>query len=178
MNRKQHNDAFLEWVLSYDSVLWHVARTYAQFGEHEHLHQDILIALWHAVPHYRDEAKPSTFIYRVALNCALNWTRSRQRYQQRHVDVDLVQSQLPTIPAQTTSGEQERRVEQLYAALATLTEADRSIALLYLDDLSYREIGEILGISESNVGVKLNRVKKRLSDCLRQSEQQGKGRTK
>jgi RNA polymerase sigma-70 factor (ECF subfamily) len=67
--------------------------------------------------------------------------------------------------------ERERRVERLYAALATLSDADRSIALLYLDQLSYREIAEVLGITESNVGVRLNRVKKRLIERLQKENQ-------
>ena len=173
---KRQNDVFLEWILSYDAILWKIARTYAPPGEHEDLHQDLLIALWHAVPLYRDQAKPSTFIYRVALNGALNWTRNRQRYLRRHVELDEIATPRSVCPnvQQESSGDQERRVEQLYAALGTLPEADRSLALLLLDDLSYREIAEVLGITENNVGVKLNRVKKRLTEQLRKLEYEAK----
>lgn len=165
MNSTQQNARFVEWAQTYDAVLWKIARSYAPAGEHEALHQDLLIALWHAAPLYRDEAKASTFIYRVALNSALNWSRSRTRYGQRHVAFDERSGQSPVV--QGGADERERQVEQLYAALAALSEADRSIALLYLDDLSYREIAEVLGITESNVGVRLNRVKKRLMERLR-----------
>ncbi len=179
MIRKEQNDRFLEWILSYDAILWKIARTYASFGERQDLHQDLLIALWHAVPLYRDQAKPSTFIYRVALNCALNWTRNRQRYLRRHIELDETARSLPATPnARPDSlGDQDRRVEQLYAALATFPEADRSLVLLYLDDLSYCEIAEVLGITETNVGVKLSRAKKRLAEQLRQSEHPGKVET-
>ncbi len=180
MIRRTQNEIFLEWVLDYDAILWKIARTYAPFGDHADLHQDLLIALWHAVPLYRDQAKPSTFIYRVALNSALNWNRNRERYLRRHVELDEAASGLAVTrdPQQGGSGEQEQRVEQLYAALGTLPEADRSLALMHLDGLSYRELGEILGITENNVGVKLNRVRKRLAEQLHQMENEGKGRVK
>lgn len=164
-----HSQVFLEWVLTYDSILWKIARSYASAGEHNDLHQDLLIALWHAAPLYRDQAKPSTFIYRVALNCALNWSRNRVRYHRRHVEFDETAQDFAVHPDEHAS-QQERRVELLYAALAALPEADRSLALLHLDGLNYREIAEILGITENNVGVKLNRVRKRLAEQLRQTE--------
>ena len=169
MNRQEQNARFVEWARRYDAVLWKIARSYAPAGEHEALHQDLLIALWRAAPLYRDEAKPSTFIYRVALNSAMNWSRSRTRHGRRHVALDEKSSQAPA--RENGSDERERQVEQLYAALATLSEADRSIALLYLDALSYREIADVLGITESNVGVRLNRVKKRLTERIRRGNQ-------
>ncbi len=180
MIRKRQNDAFLEWIRTYDAILRKIARAYAPFGEHEDLHQDLLIALWHAVPLYRAQAKPSTFIYRVALNCAMNWTRNRARYLQRHVELGEQATRLPAAPnaQREGSGDRERLVEKLYAALATLPDADRSLALLHLDALSYREIAEVLGITENNVGVKLNRVRKRLAEQLRQMEHEGKGNVK
>jgi RNA polymerase sigma-70 factor, ECF subfamily len=170
VNSREQNARFVEWARSYDAVLWKIARSYAPAGEHEALHQDLLIALWHAAPLYRDEAKPSTFIYRVALNSAMNWSRSRTRYGRRHVGLDEGTAQVPA--AQSEAEERERQVEQLYAALATLPDADRSIALLYLDELSYREIADVLGITESNVGVRLNRVKKRLMERLKKENQE------
>lgn len=169
MNSTEQNARFVEWARTYDAVLWKIARSYAPAGEHGALHQDLLIALWHAAPLYRDEAKPSTFIYRVALNCALNWSRSRTRYGQRHVALDEKSAQARA--AEGGAGERERQVEQLYAALTTLSEADRSIALLYLDELSYREIADVLGITESNVGVRLNRVKRRLMERLQKENE-------
>ncbi len=164
MNSTQQNARFVEWARTYDAVLWKIARSYAPAGEHEALHQDLLIALWHAAPLYRHEAKPSTFIYRVALSSALNWSRSQTRYRRRHVVLDEKSAQAPVVAS--GARERERQVEQLYAAMTALSGADRSIALMYLDELSYREIADVLGISESNVGVRLNRVKKRLMERL------------
>jgi RNA polymerase sigma-70 factor, ECF subfamily len=156
---EKQNQVFLEWAGTYDSLLWKIARLHAPFGEHEELHQDLLIALWKAAPLYREQAKPSTFIYRLALNRAMNWTRDRRGYWRRHVPLEET-------PARVSTGDREERVEALYKALGALPQADRSLALLYLEDLGYREIADILGITENNVGVKLNRLKKRLTELL------------
>lgn len=168
MNRTEQNARFAEWANTYDAILWKIARSYAPAGEHQALYQDLLIALWHAAPLYRDEAKPSTFIYRVALNSALNWSRGERRRRSRHVSLDEKSAQAAV---ESGANERERQVEQLYAALAALSESERSIALLYLDELSYHEIAGVLGITESNVGVRLNRVKKRLMDLLQKENE-------
>jgi RNA polymerase sigma-70 factor, ECF subfamily len=168
--RSKQNDTFLNWITTHDAILWKVARSYAHAADYKDLYQDLLIALWHAIPSYRDQAKPSTFIYRVALNSALNWNRSRKRYERRHVELEAHPSRFTAAASPELPSEHERRVEQLYAALGMLPASDRSLALLYLEDLSYRDIADVLGITETNVGVKLNRIKKRLAEVLRQTE--------
>jgi len=165
VTHSQQERLFIDWVRQYDAVLWRIARTYAPWGEHLDLHQDLLIALWHALPLYRDQASPSTFLYRVGLNCALNWVRERTRYRARHTDLTKVHTR------EQPPGESDR-VKQLYAALNRMSEADRTLALLYLDDLSYREIGEILGLTETNVGAKLTRLRRRLTDELNKEPHQ------
>src|SRR5206468_3993501 len=73
LKHSEQNERFQEWCRAHGAILWKVARAYAPPGQHEELHQDLLIALWHAAPFFRDEAKASTYIYRVALNGALSW---------------------------------------------------------------------------------------------------------
>jgi RNA polymerase sigma-70 factor, ECF subfamily len=170
---EQQNRIFIEWIESHGTILWKIARLNAPFGEHRELHQDLLIALWKAVPLYRGQAKPSTFIYRLAFNRALNWTRDRQAYQQRHIQLDEIP---PPFTAEFGKRDsQEQRVAELYMAMGQLPEADRSIALMYLEDLSYREMSEVLGITENNAGVKVNRMKKRLTELLQRTQVQTGG---
>jgi RNA polymerase sigma-70 factor, ECF subfamily len=160
---EKQNELFLEWVDIHGSVLWKIARLNAPLGEHQELHQDLLIALWKAVPLYRRQAKASTFIFRLAFNRALNWNRDRQAYQRRHVPLDAVAAP----PDHDENRDiQEQRVADLYIAMSQLPQADRSLALMYLEDLSYREMAEVLGITENNVGVKVSRMKRRLADLL------------
>lgn len=155
MSGSDHNRLFLEWMQAHRGILRKIARAFAsEEGDQQDLYQDLLVAVWEAVPAFRGEAKVSTFLYRVAYNRALLWSRSRRTEQRRFeaLSIDLV------APAQQDDG----RVERLYEAIRQLPPVDRSLVLLYLDELSYREIAEVLGLSESNVGVRLNRAKKRL----------------
>ena len=167
MKRSEHHQVFADWAARHKAILWKVARSFAPSGEQEDLHQDLLVALWHAVPAYRSEAKPSTFVYRVAHNYALTWLRKQKRYQkpfEQLSDVDLG----PAAPASGGEAESQRRIDRLYEAIRGLPEVDRTLTLLYLDEVRYREMADVLGISESNVGVRLNRVKKRLAEELKE----------
>ena len=167
MNHSEHNRIFADWVQSHSAILWKVARSFAPSGQPEDLHQELLVALWQAVPAYRGEAKPSTFIYRVAHNFALTWLRRQQRYQRIF---DPLPETVADRAAPVTSGsaETERRVGRLYEAIRGLPEIERTLTLLYLDEVSYRDMADVLGISESNVGVRLHRIKKRLAEELKE----------
>ena len=164
MTTENQNRVFLEWVENYGAILWKIARIHAAPGEDAELYQDLLIALWKAMPLFRGQAQPSTFIYRLAFNRALNWRRDRTTYHRRHLSLN----EMPLEPVASTSNirDREQRVEELYGALSELSDSDRSIALLYLEDMSYRDMSAVLGITESNVGVKVSRMKKRLAAIL------------
>jgi RNA polymerase sigma-70 factor (ECF subfamily) len=95
----------------------------------------------------------------VALSCALNWKRSRRRYWQR---LDQYGTMLPEWPATGPARDRER-LNWLYARIHELPPVDRSLILLSLDRLSYGEIAEVTGLSESNVGVRLHRIKQQLT---------------
>src|SRR5215212_5808351 len=78
MNRDEHNRAFGIWVERYGGILRKTARAFAADGEQEDLHQELLIAVWTALPAFRGESSESTFVYRVAHNYALTWVRTRR----------------------------------------------------------------------------------------------------
>jgi RNA polymerase sigma-70 factor (ECF subfamily) len=163
----QREKLFRQWIEEHQPILLKVARAYADAREdQDDLVQEMLLQLWRSIPAFQGEAKPSTWIYRVALNTSIAWkrTESRRRHRQRLLaDADC----LPDCRSDRRDDEANRAaVEQLYAAIRRLLPVDRSLVLLYLDGQSYREMAEILGITESNVGVKLNRSKKQLMELL------------
>ena len=126
-------------------------------GDRDDLFQEILIALWQAAPQFQDRARLSTYVYRVALNCALNWQRSRRRYRQK---LELFAAQ----PAEAgPAPADDPRLRWLYARIHELPPVDRSLILLSLDRLGYDAIAEITGLSTANVGVRLHRIKQRLA---------------
>jgi len=105
----------------------------------------------------------------VALNTALGWRRKELRRQARQQPV-LEVEELSVAGLDSAQQIVEREaVHQLYAAIRQLSNTERALVLLYLDDLSYRQMAEVLGISESNVGVKLNRAKKALGELMKEA---------
>ena len=118
--------------------------------------------LWRSLPAFRGEARESTWFYRVAFNTALVWQRSEKRRRLKH-EAFLT---LHTEPVHE-SGNDDELINALYVAIRQLPRLDASLALMLLDGLSYREMADVLGISENYVGVKLNRIRKQLADLLK-----------
>ena len=105
----------------------------------------------------------------MALNTALGWHRKEGRRRARQQPL-LDPEDLPVAGPDSAEQLQQREVvERLYAAIRRLPKAEAALVLLYLEDLSYREIAEVLGISESNVGVKLNRARKALGELMKEA---------
>lgn len=128
-------------------------------ADRDDLGQEILLALWQALPQFGDRAKLSTYVYRVALNCALNWKRARGRYRTK---LETFAHMAPN--TETDSSPDVRvRLQWLYARIHKLPPVDRSLILLSLDRLDYDAIAEITGLTATNVGVRLHRIKQRLA---------------
>ncbi len=121
--------------------------------------------LWLSIPRFRGDSKASTWIYRVALNTSLAWDRTRRRYRDRARTLASPSEVVDPIADAGRHGN-AAEVDRLYDAIRTLSKADASIILLHLEELSYREMADVLGISVSNVGVRLNRAKKRLFETF------------
>ena len=160
---------FKSWLSEHGGAVLKVARAYTLTTEDcQDLAQEILLQVWRSLPQFQGHASASTWFYRVALNTALGWRRKekpRRACQQPLLDVE----ELPIAGLDSAQQVQQREtVERLYAAIRQLPIADAALILLYLDDLSYRQMAEVLGISESNVGVKLNRAKKTLGELMKE----------
>jgi RNA polymerase sigma-70 factor (ECF subfamily) len=167
MQAAEQHALFDRWLAEHAAVLHHVANGFAEGVDRHDLMQELLLALWRAVPGYRGGAQPSTFIYRVAYNTALMWRRGRSNYQRR---VEGFETHALTIsgPDQARAGRDREMLALLYAEIRTLPPIDRSLLLLHLDEVSYADMAEILGLSESVVGVRLTRIKHRLISTLKE----------
>jgi len=152
---------FLALVNAHRGVVDRICRAYAATpGDREELFQDIVYQLWRSYPTFRGEATLVTWIYRVALNTAITAVRRRTR-QPPQVPLESTVE-----PASRDSGETAARLTLLYRAIRRLDEVERALIMCYLDDLSYKRIAEVLGISDSNVGAKLTRTKAKLRDLV------------
>ena len=160
---------FKTWLQEHGGAVLKVARAYTLTPEDcQDLAQEILLQVWRSLPQFEGRASASTWVYRVALNTALGWRRKEGRRRARQQPL-LEPEDLPVAGLNSAEQLQQREVvERLYAAIRQLPKADAALVLLYLEDLSYREMAEVLGISESNVGVKLNRAKKALGELMKE----------
>ncbi len=168
MDVAEQESIFRRWLADHAGLLWKVVRASAATPEDaEDLFQEITLQLWMSLPAFRGEAKESTWIYRVAFNTALGWKRDEKRRRAKHekfFELNGAPELWAEHPAPTAN---EEIVRQLYAAIRQLPKLDASLALMHLDGLSYREMSEVLGITEGNVGVKLNRIRKQLAETLK-----------
>ena len=169
MTLEKQETIFKEWLGKYKQLIFKVVRGYSVNGkDDDDLFQEILLGLWLSIPRYEEKAKETTWIYRVALNTALTWQRDKTRKKKR--DKKIISS-LERIADTTEDNfhrqQTEKVIEQVYEAIHELGKVDASIILMWLDALSYEQMAEVLGISKTNVGVKLNRAKKQLAKLLK-----------
>lgn len=151
---------FNDWLTGHKGILFKVAHAYAfEHADRQDLFQEIVIQVWRSVDAFRGESSVPTWMYRVALNTAIAWTRKEGRHQRGKEPLAAVEGLLTT----ASSADRDPRLDWLYRQIAQLKDVDRSVALLLLDGFSYRDIAAIVGITESNVGVKINRIKSALA---------------
>jgi RNA polymerase sigma-70 factor, ECF subfamily len=159
---------FKSWLTEHGGAILKVARAYTLTTEDcADLVQEILLQVWRSLPQFQGRASASTWLYRVALNTALGWRRKEHRRRARQQSIYEVEELSVAALDSAQQAVQREGVERLYAAIRQLPKTEAALVLLYLDDLSYRQIAEVLGISENNVGVKLNRAKKALGELMK-----------
>jgi len=152
---------FLALISANQGIIYKICQLYRDTNvDREDLFQEIVFQLWRSIDRFRGDAKPSTFIYRIALNTAITAFKKEKRAIVSYTD------QLPEIAMEAEQTALVQRKESLFAAIRKLEEADRALIALWLDELSYREIGEIIGISENNVAVRISRIKNRIKTTL------------
>ena len=159
MHDAQRDRIFGEWLASHKGILFKVVNAYAfEHADREDLFQEIALQVWRSVGTYRGDSSVPTWMYRVALNTAIAWNRKEVRHQRGKQPFEMVEGLLTATPDGP-----DPRVEWLYQQIGQLKDVDRSVALLLLDGFSYKEIAGIVGLTESNVGVKINRIKSSLA---------------
>lgn len=158
-------DDFLKIISNYQGIIHKVNLIYFRaIADREDNFQEVLLQLWKSFPKLKDRTKTGSWIYAVSINTSI----SKIRKDSKLVFTDLTDSipEISLIEDNAESQELEANYQQLIEALYKLTEIDRSIMLLYLEELDYNQIAEIIGITTTNVGVRINRSKKQLKKYL------------
>jgi len=149
---------FNQWLSQHKALIFKIVRAYGNtVMDQDDLFQEISIQVWRSIPAFRHKSAVTTWIYRIALNTAINWISKEQKYHKTNGAIENIPDVLMQ-PAKPV----DDQLAWLYETIHALDEIDRSVALLLLDGFSYKEMASILGITVSNVGVKINRIKKQL----------------
>ncbi|HVU55099.1 MAG TPA: RNA polymerase sigma factor [Puia sp.] len=156
----------MKLVQEHRSMLYKVCRLYCfTDSDRQDLFQEMIIQLWKSYPKFRGESKFSTWLYRIALNTAISDLR-KQRRRPSTIDTDEIP---PSLSDMTWPGEEEQQLQQLYAAIDRLSDVEKALVMLYLEDRSYEEMEEILGINQNNLRVKMNRIREKLRKMTKEA---------
>ncbi|MDQ8203532.1 RNA polymerase sigma factor [Pelagicoccus sp. SDUM812003] len=169
MTFKRQKRIFDDWLDEHSAVIFKVVRAYA-FSPHDRddLFQVVVLEIWRSIPKFEGKSKETTWLYRISLYAALAWSRKEKRAKERISEAN------GTAGVYLQANDKpNRRVDWLYERIAKLEAVDRSLTLLMLDGYSYREISDIVGLTESSVGARLSRIRKKLTEQLEKEDGNG-----
>lgn len=147
-----------------------ICRVYAwSAADRDDLYQDILFQIWRALPGLKQDNHANTWLYRIAINTSISFVRKRMARGGPAVPLDHVQLTRHIESRQTHDDGSERQLARLYEAIAQLNEVEKALVTLFLEDFSYDEMAEVLGLSAGNVGVMLHRAKKKLFTLMQEA---------
>lgn len=151
---------FLELIYSYQKIICKICRLYRDSKEdQEDLFQDIVYQLWKSYPGFKGESKVSSWMYRIALNTAI------AVYRKSKISIDYKED-YPELIQPSDERKISENEERLFWALRKLNDTEKAVISLYLEEFNYHEMAAITGLSENNVGVRLNRIKNKLKEIL------------
>ena len=131
----------------------------------EDIFQEVLMAIWLGLKEFRNESGYGTWVYRITVNTIFLFNKRESKRKPEKLGENIIDSSVNEMEQKI---HREKNLESLYRAISSLEEFDRILIGLYLEKLKYEEIGSILGISTSHVGVKINRIKERIQKQLNQ----------
>lgn len=157
---KQERQHFFESIIEqHKGILFKVSRTYCPYEEdRQDLIQEMMIQIWQSVHKYNDQYKISTWLYRISLNVAISFYRKNLTRTNKYTELNE-QTVKTSVEDKSDNDIHLNLLEQF---ISELKEIDKALMILYLEDKSHSEIAEILGISVSNVGTKIGRIKNQL----------------
>lgn len=154
-------DRFLKLLDEHHGIVHHICSLYTDNKEdHNDLFQEVVLQLWKSFKSFHYQSKFSTWLYRVALNTAISQLRKNRK-------INYTTLEDATFVSEEITENLDDEIQFMYRSIRSLSKIDRAITMLYLEEQSYDEIAEILGITASNVGVRINRVKAKLEKMMK-----------
>ncbi len=159
----KQTDEFIQLIKEQEKLVYKICHVYAaQPEDRKDLFQEIVIQAWTAYPRFSKQSKASTWLYRVALNTAINHKRKNTRHPAT-TGMDWLHDQYAE-PAMAA----DNKYKLMHELISSLPPMEKALVLLYLEDSSHHEIAEIMGISVSNVGTRIMRIKEKLKKQAQQ----------
>jgi RNA polymerase sigma factor, sigma-70 family len=150
-------------ILPFAAIIIKICRAYTSSQEDfEDYYQEVCLQIWRSRENFREQCKWSTWVYRISLNVCLTLLKKKQRNGKIYFSSDV----LPETGPIENGAFKNEALNQLYAAIRQLSEVDRALIILYLEEKPYQEIGDILGTNANNIAVRINRIKERLKKIM------------
>ncbi|MGB4840413.1 MAG: RNA polymerase sigma factor [Saprospiraceae bacterium] len=155
---------FLDMINAHKGIIYKVCNLYVENAEdRKDLFQEILLQIWKSYPSFRGVSAIGTWIYRVAINTSVTFVKKNSRHESGRKE--FLKFEVPDL---VDISDEDESMARLFHAISLLNGLEKSIVLLYLEDKSYEEMSEITGLTKTNIGVRLNRIKIKLSNTLNQ----------
>ncbi len=162
---QQLEDTFLTALEQNQQKLLRVCSVYAEDAEDKKdLFQESLINIWQSMPSFEEKSSLSTWMFRITLNVCLRLQMKQAQKKKRFRNMDSIT--IENIRIEETNHEEQERLIKLRGCIKKLNDADKAVTTLYLEELSYKEISDITGLSENNIAVKIKRIKMKLLTCI------------
>jgi RNA polymerase sigma factor (sigma-70 family) len=160
--------AFLKALEQNQQKLLRVCSVYAENADDKKdLFQEALINIWQSMPSFQEKSSLSTWMFRVTLNVCMRLQMKQAKEKNRFRRLDSITFE--NIGAEEGNPEEHEKLIQLRSCIKKLNDADKAITTLYLEELSYKEISDITGVTENNVAVKIKRIKMKLFTCINET---------
>ncbi|GLB54187.1 DNA-directed RNA polymerase sigma-70 factor [Neptunitalea chrysea] len=156
------NDFYKTSILPFAGIIIKLCRAYTNSQEDfEDYYQEVCLQIWRSKENFREESEWSTWVYRIALNVCLTLLKKKKNNVQHFVSDSVVDEK-----NESNYAFSDESLNLLYDAIRQLSEIDRAIIMLYLEEKSQKEITEIIGTNSNNIGVRVKRIKDRLKKIL------------
>ena len=156
------SDFYTSSILPYAAIIIKICRAYTNTQEDfEDYYQEVCLQIWKSNDNFREQSEWSTWVYRISLNVCLTLLKKKKNNRQH-----LTSDYLPTEVTEDSQVFADESLNELYNAIRQLSDVDRAVILLYLEEKSYKEIADIIGTNPNNIGVRIKRIKERLKKLL------------
>lgn len=156
------SDFYQASIAPYAAIIIKICRAYTNSQEDfEDYFQEVCLQIWRSRDRFNGQSEWSTWVYRLSLNVCLTLLKKK-----KNSDRHFVSDAIPAMMEETIQAFPDEALNELYKAIKQLSEVDRAVIMLYLEEKSYQEIADIMGTNPNNVGVRIKRIKERLKKLL------------